>query len=130
MLEISIAAPARQLSDMMVGSDGENAGFFRDRGGAGGFGKRIGVVSRKTCCWLIPSGLILLDIPMHDDAEERRESASHGSEKSNWSVTEWTVEPLLFSDDADADRLYSRLAGSEYPGGETCGAVAERPEVL
>lgn len=37
MLELSMAAPAMQLSDIMVGSDGAKPHLFRGRGGAEGF---------------------------------------------------------------------------------------------
>ena len=132
MLELSIAAPAMQLSDMMVGSDGAKPDLFRSLGGAEGFrncgGGSLrnckGAVVWGACCWIVFSVVVLLAILVYDDADERREFASHGSEKSNSSSIESIEEVLLCADDADPDRFSSRLAGSECSGGERDGVAA------
>lgn len=131
-LELSIAAPAMQLSDIMVGSDGAKPDLFRGRGGAegfrncggGGFRKCTGAVCWGACCGVIFSVVVLLAMLVYDDADERREFASHGSEKSNSSSIESIEEVLLCADDADPDRFNSRLAGSDCSGGERGGVAA------
>lgn len=60
---------------------------------------------------------------MNDDADERREFASHGSEKSNSSSTESIEEVLLCADEEDPDRCNSRLAGSGSSAGERGGVA-------
>lgn len=133
MLELSIATSAMQLSDIMVGSDGANPDLFRGRGGVdsfrncggGGFRNSTGAVSRAVsrgaCFWDIFSVVTLLAILVYDDADERREFASHVSEKSNSSSIESIEEVLLCADDDDPDRFNSRLAGSESSSGERGG---------
>lgn len=133
ILELSIAAPAMQLSDMIVGSDGAKPGLFRGRGGAegfrncggGGFRNCKGSVFWGACCWIIFSVVVLLAILVNEDADERREFASHGSEKSNSSSIESIEEVLLCADDDDPDRFNSRLAGSKCSGGERGGVGAQ-----
>lgn len=132
MLELSIATSAMQLSDMMVGSDGAKPDLFRSRGGAegfrncrgGGFRNSRGAVSWGGCFWDIFSVVVLLAILVYDDPEERREFASHGSEKSNSSSIESIEEVLLWADDDDPDRFNSRLAGSESSDIEGGGVAA------
>lgn len=133
MLELSpIAATAMQLSDMMVGSEGAKPFLFRGRDGAegfrncgdGGFRNDTGVISWGACCRIVFSVVALLAILVKDDADDRREFASQGSEKSNSSSIESIEEVLLCVDDDDPDRFNSRSAGSKCSDGERGGVAA------
>lgn len=124
-LGLSMAALAMQLSDIMVGRDGAKPPLFRGRDGVAGFRNcggsafrnGTGGVSWGDGSWIMFSVVALLAMLVNDDAEERREFASHGSEKSNSSSTESIEEVLLCADDDDPDRFNSRLAGRNCSNG-------------
>ncbi len=83
-----------------------------------------GAVSWGGCRGVIFSVVVLLAILVKDDADERREFASHGREKSNSSSTESIEEVLLCADAEDPDRSNPRLARSGSSGGERGGVAA------
>lgn len=122
--ETLVADPLMQPSDMMVGSDGANATRFRERGA--GFKRRIGAIGLVTFWGAASSRVILLDMLVYDDAEERRESESQGSEKMESSIAESIDELLLCADEPDSERLYSLLTRSGLAGVERSAGVPER----
>lgn len=67
---------------------------------------------------------------VHDDAEERRESVSKGSEKTESSIAESIEELLLCADEPEAERLYSLLIGSALSGVERSNEAPEGAKEL